>query len=116
MKKMKQLLHSKTLKKKLWIFSLLTVIGLILVLSGTVFLYFLIFAGLPSPYSLKDYKAVPISSQIYDRNGKLLYEVYREENRTPVKLNTLPDYLIKATIAVEDKDFYKHGGVSLVSG
>jgi len=116
MKKMKQLLHSKTLKKKLWIFSLLTVIGLILILSGTVFLYFFIFAGLPSPYSLKDYKAVPISSQIYDRNGKLLYEVYREENRTPVKLNTLPDYLIKATIAVEDKDFYKHGGVSLVSG
>lgn len=116
MKKIKQLLHSKTLKKKLWIFSFLTVIGLILILSGTVFLYFFIFAGLPSPYSLKDYKTVPISSQIYDRNGRLLYEVYREENRTPVKIKSLPDHLIHATIAVEDKDFYKHGGVSFVSG
>ncbi|PIZ64186.1 hypothetical protein CO051_01480 [Candidatus Roizmanbacteria bacterium CG_4_9_14_0_2_um_filter_39_13] len=116
MKKMKQLLQSKTLKRKLWIFSLLTVVGLILILSGTVFLYFFIFVGLPSPYSLKEYKAIPISSQIYDRNGELLYEVYREENRTPVKLKTLPKYSTQATIAVEDKDFYKHGGISIFSG
>jgi len=101
---------------KFWIFSFLGIGALALFCITAIFLYYYIFKDLPSPYSLKDYKAVPISSQIYDRNGKLLYEVYREENRTPVKLNTLPDFLIHATISVEDKDFYKHGGVSFVSG
>ncbi len=108
--------HKSKHFSKLWVFSFVGLGGLAVFWIAAIFIYFYIFKGLPSPYSLKDYKAVPISSQIYDRNGKLLYEVYREENRTPVKLNTLPDYLIKATIAVEDKDFYKHGGVSFVSG
>ena len=71
---------------------------------------------LPSPYTLRDYKAIPLSTHIYDRNGKLLYEVYKEENRTPVKLEGLPKHVSQSTIAIEDKDFYKHGGVSLISG
>jgi len=78
--------------------------------------YFFILKDLPSPYSLKDYRVVPISSTIYDRNGELLYEVFRDENRTPVKINTLPEYMKQATIAIEDKDFYKHGGISIFSG
>lgn len=80
------------------------------------FIYFYIFYQLPSPYSLKDYKVIPLSTHILDRNGKLLYEIYREQNRTPVKLKDIPPYVGKATIAIEDKDFYKHKGVSLVGG
>lgn len=102
--------------KKIWLFSVVGIVGLIGFLATGIFVYFFIFAGLPSPYTLKDYKAVPISSQIYDRNGKLLYEVYRDENRTPVRLDQLPDHMKQATIAIEDKDFYKHGGVSIFSG
>ncbi|MBP9691431.1 penicillin-binding protein [Candidatus Woesebacteria bacterium] len=101
---------------KIWIFSVLGVSGLVTCLIIAVVAYFYIFKDLPSPYTLKDYKAVPISSQIYDRNGKLLYEVYRDENRTPVKLSTLPKYIGQSTIAIEDKDFYNHGGISLYSG
>lgn len=106
----------KKLFSKIWVFSFIGLGGLAVFWITAIFIYFYIFQGLPSPYSLKDYKVIPISSTIYDRNGKLLYEVYREENRTPVKIDTLPDYLIQATIAVEDKDFYKHGGISLFSG
>jgi penicillin-binding protein 1C len=87
--------------------------GLIFLL---IFIYFTIFYNLPSPQSLRDYKIIPISTQIYDRNGKLLYEFYRDQNRTPIKLNSLPKYVSQATIAIEDKDFYHHGGVSLISG
>ncbi|OGK13784.1 hypothetical protein A2861_00425 [Candidatus Roizmanbacteria bacterium RIFCSPHIGHO2_01_FULL_38_15] len=87
----------------------------IVIIAAALFYYFII-AGLPSPYSLKDYKVIPLSTQILDRNGKLLYEVFKEENRTPVKLNTLPKYVSEATIAIEDKDFYRHGGVSIISG
>lgn len=102
--------------KRLWLITSIGLMGLVGFIGAGIFLYFFIFADLPSPYTLKDFKAIPISSQIYDRNGKLLYEVFRDENRTPVKLKDLPDYMSQATIAIEDKDFYKHGGISIVSG
>ena len=50
------------------------------------------------------------------RNGKLLYEIFKDEKRTLVKVNELPTYVKQATIAIEDKNFYKHGGVSFVGG
>ncbi len=81
-----------------------------------IFVYFYIFFNLPSPYSLKNYTTVPLSTQILDRKGRLLYEVYNEENRTPVLLKDLPPYVAQATIAIEDKDFYRHSGVSLIGG
>lgn len=80
------------------------------------FFYWYIIRDLPNPYGLKDYKIIPVSSRILDRNGKLLYEIYKEENRTPVKLSELPKYVKEATIAIEDKDFYKHQGVSIIGG
>ncbi|KKP68577.1 MAG: hypothetical protein UR68_C0001G0027 [Candidatus Roizmanbacteria bacterium GW2011_GWA2_35_19] len=70
---------------------------------------------LPSPYNIGKVN-FPVSSHIYDRNGKLLYEIYRSENRTPVSLNSLPSYIAEATISIEDKDFYRHSGVALISG
>ena len=50
------------------------------------------------------------ATKIYDRNGVLLYDVYAEQKRTPVKLSEVPEYLKQATIAIEDKNFYKHQG------
>lgn len=91
-------------------------LGVIVTILVSIFVYLVIFYKLPSPYSLKNYKAIPLSTQIYDRNGKLLYEIYKDQNRTPVNLNDLPKYVGEASVAIEDKDFYKHGGVSLVSG
>jgi len=43
----------------------------------------------------------------------LLYDIYVEKNRNPIKLSELPSYIKFATIASEDKDFYKHGGFAL---
>ncbi|PIS13828.1 penicillin-binding protein [Candidatus Shapirobacteria bacterium CG09_land_8_20_14_0_10_47_13] len=72
-----------------------------------VFLAVWIFKDLPSPTWLS---SSPSSSLIYDRNGKLLYEIYAEKNRTPVSLKDLPEYIKWATIASEDKNFYRHHG------
>ncbi len=80
------------------------------------FIYFYIFYQLPNPANLKNYQVIPLSTHILDRNGKLLYEIYREQNRTPVKITQLPNYVIEATIAIEDKNFYHHQGVSLIGG
>lgn len=80
------------------------------------FIFFFIFYDLPNPYKLRNFQATPLSTQIFDRNGKLLYDIYKEQNRTPVKLKDLPKAVAQATIAIEDKDFYRHQGVSLLSG
>ncbi len=76
---------------------------------------YLFVVNLPSPKHIGKVN-YPLSTHILDRNGRLLYEIYREQNRTPIKLKDLPFYVAQATIAVEDKDFYKHKGVSIVGG
>lgn len=58
----------------------------------------------------------PVSTQIYDRNKVLLYEIYKNENRIPIPLSKIPKYVIQATIAMEDKQFYKHSGISFIGG
>jgi 1A family penicillin-binding protein len=56
------------------------------------------------------------STQIFDRNGVALYQIFGSENRVPIRLKDLPAYVPNAFIAIEDKDFRKHMGVSLSSG
>ena len=55
------------------------------------------------------------SSKIYDRDGQLLYDLFEEERRNPVNFEQIPDDLKHATIAIEDKDFYKHKGFDLLT-
>jgi penicillin-binding protein 1A len=51
-----------------------------------------------------------------DRNGNLLWEDKGDSNyKLVVKGDEISDYMKKATVAIEDRDFYRHGGVS-VSG
>ena len=71
---------------------------------------FLFLKDLPSPANLGKPSAYPISTKILDRNGNLLYKIYADQNRTPIKLDDLPQYLKQATIAIEDKNFYQHHG------
>lgn len=78
------------------------------ILFGLIIL-FLIFRNLPSPAKLSS-DEFPVSTQILDRHGQLLYEIYAEQNRTPILLADLPDYIKQATIAIEDKNFYRHHG------
>ncbi len=73
--------------------------------------YLYIFKNLPSPTKLRS-GAFPVSTQIFDRNGILLYEIYADQNRTPVKLEYLPDSITQATVAIEDKNFYRHHGIA----
>ncbi|CAN5167337.1 hypothetical protein BH09PAT2_BH09PAT2_05600 [soil metagenome] len=76
---------------------------------------YLFVMDLPSPKSIGTLNFAQ-STHLYDRNGKLLYEIYRDFNRTPVKLADLPPYILNATISSEDKNFYNHKGISFVGG
>ncbi len=94
----------KNLKRFWVVFGVLAVA----IVSALIFLVVILFQ-VPSPKKLSsgDYAQ---SSQIFDRNGKLLYEIYADKRRVPVTLAEVPDSLKKATLAIEDANFYKHGG------
>jgi penicillin-binding protein 1C len=81
----------------------------ILVVGGTL-LY--LFWGIPLPINLVNNQ--PVSTRILDRNGKLIYEIYTDKRRTPIKLSDLPKYVSEATISIEDKNFYAHNGIDIL--
>ena len=64
--------------------------------------------GLPSPEEVV--RREGFSTKIYDRNGTLLYDIYDDKRRTPIKFEEIPPYLRQATISIEDKNFYEHSG------
>ena len=51
------------------------------------------------------------NSQIFDSAGNSLGYVQSDILRTPVKLKKIPKDLQEGTIAIEDSNFYEHGGV-----
>ena len=105
------ILKSKLQKKSLPpMYSKKTIVLIVLttfIILGSLFLFL---KDLPSPANLGKPSAYPISTKILDRNGNLLYEIYDDQNRTPVKLDNLPKYLKEATLSIEDKNFYHHHG------
>lgn len=53
-------------------------------------------------------------TKYYDRNGVLLWEDKGTGNyQLVVESDQISDYLKKATVAIEDKDFFKHHGISI---
>jgi len=80
--------------------------------SGFYDLYLYIFEDLPSPYLIREQQP-PMTTKIYDRNGDLLYTIFDQEDRVLVGLDEISPYLIQATIAIEDNNFYHHWGLSI---
>jgi len=76
---------------------------------------YLFVTDLPSPRNIGKVNFSQ-SSHLFDRNGRLLYEIYRYENRTKVDMQIFPKYIKQSTIAIEDKDFFQHNGISFFSG
>lgn len=78
-----------------------------------VFLIFLYFAkDLPSPGKINA-RIGSQNTEFYDRTGKVkIYEVHGDKNRRVIAFADMPKNLKDATIAIEDKNFYKHGAFS----
>lgn len=68
---------------------------------------FLVIQTLPNPNQLS-LNFAPQATKIFDRHGTLLYSIYANQNRTVVPLSDIPKTLQQATIAIEDKSFYKN--------
>lgn len=104
-------IHRQKFQQKLLLYGLIGL--LVCVVFGFIF-SFVLFAwyarDLPSPTKLST--SSTNSTVFYDRDGKIIYEMYKDKNRVPVVFNDLPPYLKQATIAIEDKNFYTHKGIS----
>jgi penicillin-binding protein 1C len=85
--------------------------GLVLTLFISTAVFAWVGRDLPSPDRLTE-REVELSTKIYDRNGKLLFDIYADQNRSLVTLDQIPAYLKEATIAIEDKNFYRHQGLA----
>ncbi len=69
---------------------------------------------MPPFYILENPKS-NLSTQILDRNGKILGSLFDEENRIYLKsTDAINDTFIKALIATEDIRFYDHGGIDFL--
>src|SRR5438067_6740684 len=84
---------------------------LLVVLPGMLYVW----AGLPSTSNLSTAR-LPLSTRIYDRTGTvLLAEIHQgSERRHIVPLSQVAPSMREATIAVEDRTFYQHGGLNLL--
>lgn len=79
------------------------------IVAGTVlFFVALPILALTLPSADKIVRRDGFSTKILDRKGKLLYDIYEDKKRNPVSLEEVPKQLRQATVAIEDKDFYKH--------
>ena len=92
---------------------------IILVILAFLFIIFIISAfawysrDLPNPDKIMA-RTIAESTKIYANDGNtLLYEIHGDEKRTLVEIEDIPDIMKQATIAIEDHDFYEHGGFSL---
>jgi penicillin-binding protein 1C len=83
----------------------------LLLLLVTAYFGWSVFEDLPQPQKLitRDIKQ---TTRIYDRNGNLLYKIFRHQNRTLIPLAQVPQVVKEATIAIEDGGFYQHRGIS----
>jgi len=101
-----QYTKQKLIAKLLFLLTGAIIIGFIF--SFAVFAWYA--KDLPSPSKLS--LQTGYSTVFLDRDEKVLYDMYKDKNRVPVTFTEIPSTLKEATIAIEDKNFYKHKGIS----
>lgn len=70
---------------------------------------------IPDFNSFKDRKIVN-STKIYDRTGEvLLYDIHQDIKKTDISFETMGANIKNATVAIEDSEFYNHGGIRVTS-
>ena len=87
-----------------WVFVLIPLVG-ILGLAGTI-------AYVYAQTTVPEAPPGPQTTVIFDRHGKRIASLHAEVDRTIIAFEDIPESFRNAVIAVEDKDFYRHGGVS----
>lgn len=105
------------LVKVLVLFLFLGVLGAVIAGVFLVYQYFTIASTLPDIKDIQNYASQFETTRFYDRNGEMLYEMIDPNagRRTYTKLENISPYVLAATIAIEDKEFYNHPGFDILA-
>ncbi len=95
-------------KKAIWISILLIVLILLGVAFGIIY-------GIirDAKLDVADLKFKYENSVLLDNQGNVIGELSGDENRKPVKISEMSEYLPKAFVSIEDERFYDHMGVDV---
>jgi len=85
----------------------------ILLVSGAVYVFYHYGRGLPDHSQLIAYEP-DIMTRVHAGNGQLINE-YAVEHRVFVPINAMPKLVVDAFLSAEDKNFYDHFGIDLIS-
>ncbi len=99
--------------KLLRLAAVLALLGVVVAVILFFVVYALVAKDLPKPGQIVRHDGY--STKIFDRKGKLLYDLYEDEQREPVSSEQIAPILKQATVSIEDKDFYNHGGFDFLT-
>ena len=102
--------------KKILTIGLSVVIALI-ILQVVVLIGVVKLVNMPAPdISLKNIAQRSSQTSImYAADGTEIARFVGDEEREPVLISTVPTSVVNATVAIEDRRFYEHGGVDIIS-
>ncbi len=107
---MKKILKNKHLMKNLALFFA----GGFIILTGALII-FISTIRIPDFHSFEDRKVIN-STKIYDHTGEiLLYDIHQDVKRTNIPFEQMGSNIKNATVAIEDSEFYTHGGIRVTS-
>jgi len=87
----------------------------VFILSISVFVIWASSLKIPDFHSFEGIKVVN-STKIYDRTGQiLLYDIHQDIKRTDIPFEQMSVNIKNATVAIEDSEFYTHGGIKITS-
>ncbi|MFA7685935.1 MAG: transglycosylase domain-containing protein [Candidatus Gracilibacteria bacterium] len=101
--------------EKIYRWGIVIVVGLFLfgIIAGAS-LISIISIGLPDVTDLENITAAQ-STEIFDKDGGLLYTVHGDENREFISYDKISKYLTDATVAIEDDTFWEHKGFDILA-
>jgi len=95
--------------KRVFLIVMVAVLCLSGVVTGGAWFLYRMYQTLPTVDQLENIEP-PLSSKVVGRDGSLIHE-FSIEKRSWVSLSEIPQNLINAVIAIEDRKFYTHWGV-----
>ena len=100
--------------KPFWTYLLIILASLIMAGGiGVVALFAWVSRDLPDPDNIV-LRNVAETTKIFDRTGQnILYQVHGDEKRTVVNMDQISVFAKNATVAIEDKDFFRHSGYDI---
>lgn len=84
-------------------------IGAISTISGTIAAYYYVQPSLPAAETIRDIP-LEVPLRIYSRDGHLISEI-GERRRIPITYEEVPQHVVDAFVAAEDRRFFEHPGV-----